>query len=139
MHGTADANLSSPAGFLRVNILASPRRPGLRTIVVSSHPNGGDHDAHLPLSATVEQLLRTLETRFSNQCSIVLRAMHVADAKSQASGFAMNIQDAVVIARYDKEKKRIDIRGPIDGVPKSVIAHVLTHVLQDQHFGFKWR
>jgi hypothetical protein len=65
-----------------------------------------------------------------------LRAMHVTDVKSVVSGLPMDIQNSVVVARYDADRKRVEVRGSVEGVPKSVIAHELTHVLQDQHFGF---
>jgi hypothetical protein len=66
----------------------------------------------------------------------VLRALRILDAKSPAFGMPMSIDGSLVIARYDDKRKRVDIRGPIDGVPHAVLVHELTHVLQDQHFGF---
>jgi hypothetical protein len=67
----------------------------------------------------------------------VLRALRIVDAKSPAFGMPMSIDGSLVIARYDDKRKRVDIRGPIDGVPHAVLVHELTHVLQDQHFGFR--
>jgi hypothetical protein len=65
----------------------------------------------------------------------LLRALGVIDAKSPAFGMPMSIDGSLVIARYDTERKRIEVRGSIDSVPKSVLVHELVHVLQDQNFG----
>jgi hypothetical protein len=66
----------------------------------------------------------------------VLRALRVVDEKSPAFGMPMSFDGSLVIARYDDKRKRVEIRGPLDGIPNAVLVHELTHVLQDQHFGF---
>jgi hypothetical protein len=65
----------------------------------------------------------------------VLRALGVVDTKSPAFGMPMSIDGSLVIARYDTQRKRIDVRGSIQSVPQSVLVHELVHVLQDQNFG----
>ena len=83
------------------------------------------------LSADAEQDLERSQAQ--------LRALGLISADTDLFDAGNDIRSSDVLAYYDPETKRITVKGngPLDAPVKVVLAHELTHALQDQHFDLK--
>ena len=68
-----------------------------------------------------------------------LRALGLISADVNLFDANNDIRSSDVLAYYDPSTKRITVKGkgPLDASAKVVLAHELTHALQDQHFDLK--
>ncbi len=68
-----------------------------------------------------------------------LRAFGLLDGQTDLAKSFDTANESGILAYYDPDAREVVVRGtgPLDIERKAVLAHELTHVLQDQHFGLR--
>jgi hypothetical protein len=85
-----------------------------------------------------DDVVRSLNPGRRRATEVVLRAFGLLEPGRTLADEVRSSNGALVQAFYDPDRREIIVRGhPAGAVGKVLLAHELTHVLQDQHFGLE--